>query len=172
MKILDTNKTLVEKLVCVKKHSRTIKGGRIMSWSALVVVGDGEGRVGFSRGKGKEVTVAVQKATNKAKRSMADISLNKGSIWYSMNHSFGSTKIFLAPAAKGTGIIASFAMRCVFEALGVQNVLTKVYGSSTPMNVVRATLEALSKMSPASHFAYKRGLHPSVFFEKPTQFSS
>lgn len=167
MNPMDKNKgTLIEKLVCVNKHSRTMKGGRIMSYSALVVVGDGEGRIGFARGKAKEVPISIQKATQKAKRNMVDIATQRLTIWYPITHESGATKIFMAPAANGTGIVAGLSMRYVFEALGIQNVITKVYGATTPMNVVKATVEALQKMRSASHFARKRGMHPSVFFQK------
>jgi len=158
MKATDTQKTdgLVEKLVAVDRFSKVVKGGRIFSFSALTVVGDGKGRIGIGRGKAREVPVAIQKAMEAARRNMVSVNLNADTLWYPINHKYCSTKVFMQPASSGTGIIAGGAMRAVFEVLGVHNVLAKCYGSTSPVNVVHATIEGLQKMKSPDQIAAKR----------------
>jgi small subunit ribosomal protein S5 len=148
---------LIEKLVSVKRHAKTVKGGRIMSFAALTVVGDGKGRVGIGRGKSREVPVAIQKAMENARRNMVTVSLNGDTLWYPSAASHASSKVFMKPASQGTGIIAGGAMRSVFEVIGIHNVLAKTYGSTNPVNVVRATVNALARISSPEEFAEKRG---------------
>ena len=138
--------TLVEKLVQVNRVAKTVKGGRVMSFTALTVVGDGNGKVGYGRGKAKEVPVAIQKALDEAKRSLVNVDLNGNTIWYPINEKISATKVYMQPASEGTGIIAGGAMRAVLELVGIKNVLAKCYGSTNPINVVRATVEGLAKM--------------------------
>jgi small subunit ribosomal protein S5 len=138
--------TLVEKLVQVNRVAKTVKGGRVMSFTALTVVGDGNGRVGFGRGKAKEVPVAIQKALDEAKRSLVNVELNGNTLWYPIMEKSSATKVYMQPASEGTGIIAGGAMRAVLELVGIKNVLAKCYGSTNPINVIRATVNGLSKM--------------------------
>ena len=152
------NEELIEKLVSVKRHSKTVKGGRIMSFAALTVVGDGKGKVGIGRGKSREVPVAIQKAMEDAKRNMILVSLNNDTLWYSVMSNHGASKIYMQPASQGTGIIAGGAMRSVFEVVGIHNVLAKTYGSTNPVNVVRATIAGLAKINSPEQMADKRGL--------------
>ena len=149
---------LVEKLVSVKRHAKTVKGGRIMSFAALVVVGDGNGRVGIGRGKSREVPVAIQKAMENARRNMVTVNLDGDTLWYPTTANHGASKVFMKPASQGTGIIAGGAMRAVFEVVGVHNVLAKTYGSTNPINVVRATINGLSNLKSPDEIAEKRGL--------------
>ena len=149
---------LIEKLVSVKRHAKTVKGGRIMSFAALVVVGDGNGRVGIGRGKSREVPVAIQKAMENARRNMETVNLNGDTLWYPTTANHGASKVFMQPASQGTGIIAGGAMRAVFEVVGVHNVLAKTYGSTNPINVVRATINGLSNLKSPEEIAEKRGL--------------
>ncbi|MBU1558409.1 MAG: 30S ribosomal protein S5, partial [Gammaproteobacteria bacterium] len=127
------------------------------SFSALAVVGDGKGRIGYGCGKGKEVVSAVQKAVDKARRDMKEIALRNDTLQYPITEYFGSTKVIMLPAVTGTGIIAGGAMRPIFEVLGVRNVIAKCIGSSNPINVVRATLRGLSEMKSPAQIAMKRG---------------
>ena len=138
--------TLVEKLVQVNRVAKTVKGGRVMSFTALTVVGDGNGRVGFGRGKPKEVPVPIQKALDEAKRTLDNVELNGNTLWYPITEKSSATKVYMQPASEGTGIIAGGAMRAVLELVGIKNVLAKCYGSTNPINVVRATVNGLSKM--------------------------
>jgi small subunit ribosomal protein S5 len=148
---------LIEKLVAVDRNAKTVKGGRIFSFGALVVVGDGQGRIGVGRGKAREVSAAIQKAMEAARKNMKAVSLNNTTVWHATTAKFGASKVFMQPAGDGTGIIAGGAMRSVFEVLGVQNVLAKTYGSSNPVNVVHATIGALQKMRSPEVVARKRG---------------
>ncbi|WP_150466857.1 30S ribosomal protein S5 [Francisella sp. SYW-9] len=152
------NEELIEKLVSVKRHSKTVKGGRIMSFAALTVVGDGKGKIGVGRGKSREVPVAIQKAMENAKKNMVSVNLNNDTLWYATMANHGASKVFMQPASAGTGIIAGGAMRSVFEAVGVHNVLAKTYGSTNPVNVVRATISGLAKIKSPEQIADKRGL--------------
>ena len=149
--------TLEEKLVEVNRVAKVVKGGRIFGFTALTVVGDGNGRVGFGRGKAKEVPIAIQKAMEDARRSLVDVELNGSTLWYPVKAKHGSANVYMQPASEGTGIIAGGAMRAVLELAGVQNVLAKCYGSTNPVNVVRATINALSKMESPESVAMRRG---------------
>ena len=148
---------LEEKLVQVNRVAKVVKGGRIFGFTALTVVGDGKGRVGFGRGKAKEVPIAIQKAMENARRNMVDVSLNGNSLWYPVRAKHGSANVYMQPAAEGTGVIAGGAMRAVLELVGVQNVLAKCYGSTNPVNVVRATVNALKSMESPADVANRRG---------------
>lgn len=149
---------LVEKLVNVKRHAKTVKGGRIMSFAALVVVGNGKGRVGIGRGKSREVPIAIQKAMENARRNMIEVSLNGDTLWYPTTAWHGASKVFMQPASQGTGIIAGGAMRAVFEVIGIHNVLAKTYGSTNSINIVRATINGMLKLKSPEEIAEKRGL--------------
>ena len=148
---------LEEKLVQVNRVAKVVKGGRIFGFTALTVVGDGNGRVGFGRGKAKEVPIAIQKAMENARRSMVEVELNNTTLWYPIKAKHGSANVYMQPASEGTGIIAGGAMRAVLELAGVQNVLAKCYGSTNPVNVVRATINALSSMESPETVASRRG---------------
>ncbi len=146
-----------EQLINVRRVSKVVKGGRIFGFSALTVVGDGAGRVGMGRGKAREVPVAVQKAMDDARRNMFKAQMKGHTIQYPMSGRHGAARVMLRPASEGTGIIAGGAMRAVFEVLGVQNVLAKVIGTTNPVNVTRATIQALRDMRGAKYIADKRG---------------
>ena len=148
---------LVEKLVQVNRVAKVVKGGRIFGFTALTVVGDGNGRVGFGRGKAREVPLAIQKAMEAARRNMVDIELNGTTLWYPLVGRHSASKVYMQPASDGTGVIAGGAMRAVLEAAGVQNVLAKCYGSTNPVNVVRATFKALDSMQSPQQVAQRRG---------------
>ncbi|MGL9769829.1 MAG: 30S ribosomal protein S5 [Sodalis sp. (in: enterobacteria)] len=148
---------LQEKLISVNRVSKTVKGGRIFSFTALTVVGDGNGRIGFGYGKAREVPAAIQKAMEKARRNMMNIALNSGTLQHSIKATHTGSRVFMQPASEGTGIIAGGAMRAVLEVAGVHNVLAKAYGSTNPINVVRATIEALGNMKSPEMIAAKRG---------------
>lgn len=156
---------ITDKLVDVKRTSKTVKGGRKMSFAALVVAGDGQGRIGFGRGKAIEVPVAIQKATEAARRSMIQVQLKGNTIQHKTNGRHGASKIVMLPAPEGTGIIAGNVMRAVFDVMGIENVLSKCIGSSTPINVVRATIDAFKKMSTPESVAAKRGKTVSEILE-------
>lgn len=148
---------MIEKLVAVNRVSKTVKGGRILSFTALTVVGDGNGRLGFGYGKAREVPSAIQKSLEKARRNMFSIVLNEGTLQHEMKAHHGAATVFMKPATEGTGLIAGGAMRAVFEAAGVRNVLAKCMGSRNPMNVIRATVKGLRQMSSPERAAAKRG---------------
>ncbi|ABC32845.1 MULTISPECIES: 30S ribosomal protein S5 [Hahella] len=148
---------LQEKLVQVNRVAKVVKGGRIFGFTALTVVGDGNGKVGFGRGKAREVPVAIQKAMDAARKNMITVTLNGNTLQYPVKARHGSAKVFMQPASEGTGIIAGGAMRAVLEVAGVQNVLAKCYGSTNPVNVVRATFEGLKAMQAPEEIAAKRG---------------
>ncbi|ABF13957.1 30S ribosomal protein S5 [Candidatus Palibaumannia cicadellinicola] len=149
---------LQEKLIAVNRVSKTVKGGRIFSFTALTVVGDSNGRVGFGYGKAREVPTAIQKAMDKARRNMTTIVLNSGgTLQHSIKGVHTGSRVFMQPASEGTGIIAGGAMRAVLEVTGIRNVLAKTYGSTNPINVVRATINALNKMKSPEMIAAKRG---------------
>jgi len=147
----------VEKLISVDRHTKVVKGGRILTFGALVVVGDKKGRVGFGHGKAREVPVAIQKAMDAARKNMVHIKLDNGTLWHPVNSKYGASRVYMQPASEGTGIIAGGAMRAVFEVLGVNNVLAKAYGSTTAGNVVRSTVKGLRAMSTPDEIAMKRG---------------
>ncbi len=148
---------LQEKLVQVNRVAKTVKGGRIFAFTALTVVGDGNGKVGFGRGKAREVPIAIQKAMEAARRNMISVELNGDTIQYPTKGRHGASKVYMQPASQGTGVIAGGAMRSVLEIAGVQNVLAKCYGSTNPVNVVRATFEALRAMQSPENVAARRG---------------
>jgi small subunit ribosomal protein S5 len=148
---------LQEKLVQVNRVSKVVKGGRIFGFTALTVVGDGKGRVGFGRGKAREVPAAIQKAMEAARRNMITVDLDGTTIQYPVKARHGASKIYMQPASDGTGVIAGGAMRAVLEIAGVQNVLAKCYGSTNPVNVVRATFNGLKNMRSPEDIAFKRG---------------
>ena len=154
---LQQQDALEEKLVQVNRVAKVVKGGRIFGFTALCVVGDGKGKVGFGRGKAKEVPIAIQKAMENARRNMVYVSLNATTLWYPVKAKHGASKVYMQPAAEGTGIIAGGAMRAVLELVGVQNVLAKCYGSTNPVNVVRATINALRSMESPEEVALRRG---------------
>ncbi|MBV33552.1 MAG: 30S ribosomal protein S5 [Porticoccaceae bacterium] len=147
---------LMEKLVQVNRVAKTVKGGRIFAFTALTVVGDGNGKVGFGRGKAREVPQAIQKAMEAARRNMIEVALDGTTIQYPVKGAHAASKIYMQPASDGTGVIAGGAMRAVLELAGVQNVLAKCYGSTNPVNVVRATFNALGRMKSPERVAAKR----------------
>jgi small subunit ribosomal protein S5 len=148
---------MIEKLVAVNRVAKVVKGGRQFGFTALTVVGDGNGRVGMGYGKAREVPVAIQKAMDKARKSMKTIAIKAGTLQHPVTAEHGAAKVFMKPASDGTGVIAGGAMRAVFEAVGVKNVLAKSIGSSNPINVVRATFKGLMNMVSPEFIAAKRG---------------
>ena len=148
---------LQEKLVQVNRVAKTVKGGRIFGFTALTVVGDGNGKVGFGRGKAREVPKKIKKAMEAARRNMISVDLNGTTIQYSTKANHGASKVYMQPASEGTGVIAGGAMRAVLEIAGVKNVLAKCYGSTNLVNVVRATFNALKSMKSPEDVAAKRG---------------
>ncbi len=146
-----------EKLVAVARNAKVVKGGKIFTFAAVTVVGDGHGRVGIGRGKAREVPVAIQKSLDNARKNMRHVVLKGDTLHHEVIGKHGSTRVFMKPASDGTGIIAGGAMRAVFEVLGVKNVLAKIGGSTNPVNVVRATLKALSSITTPEYMAAKRG---------------
>ena len=156
---------LREKMVAVNRVTKVVKGGRIMGFAALTVVGDGDGGIGMGKGKAREVPVAVQKAMEQARRNMVKINLKSGTLHHSVMGNHGAARVFMQPASEGTGIIAGGPMRAVFEVMGVTNILAKCHGSTNPYNVVRATLDGLQAMNTPSEIAAKRGLSVEDFTE-------
>ena len=148
---------MLEKLIAVNRVAKTVKGGRQMSFTALTVVGDGAGKVGFGYGKAREVPVAIQKAMQAARKNLSTVSLKNATLHYAVNGRHGTTRVYMQPAADGTGLIAGGGMRAVFECAGVRNVLAKSYGSRNPINVVRATMNALNSAQSPEDIAAKRG---------------
>jgi len=148
---------LLEKLVTVNRVAKVVKGGRIFGFAALTVVGDGNGRVGFGRGKAREVPVAIQKAMENARKNMRPVPLAGGTLQYPLVGEHGAAKVYMQPASEGTGIIAGGAMRAIFEVVGVHDVLAKSIGSRNPINLVQATLNGLYSMHSPEHMAEKRG---------------
>jgi small subunit ribosomal protein S5 len=147
----------IEKLVYIGRHTKVVKGGKTFTFSALTVVGNGQGKVALGRGKAREVPVAIQKSLDDARKNMRSVVIKGGTIHHQVTARHGATRVFMKPASDGTGIIAGGAMRAVFEVLGVKNILAKIGGSTNPVNVVRATLKALSSISPPEQMAAKRG---------------
>lgn len=148
---------LREKMIGINRVTKVVKGGRILGFAALTVVGDGDGRIGMGKGKAKEVPVAVQKAMEQARRKMIKVSLTNGTLHHPVIGKHGAATVYMQPASEGTGIIAGGAMRAVFEVVGVTNVLAKCIGSANPYNVVRATLQGLQAINSPSEIAAKRG---------------
>ena len=153
----DNNDGYLEKLINVDRVSKVVKGGRIFSFTALTVVGDGAGRVGYGRGKAREVPIAIQKVMESARKNMQPIDINGTTLQYAIVGTHGAAKVYMQPASEGTGIIAGGAMRAVFDVLGVSNVLAKCIGTTNPANVVRATINGLMSMSSPNRMAEKRG---------------
>lgn len=154
----DQGDGLREKMIAVNRVTKVVKGGRILAFAALTVVGDGDGRIGMGKGKSKEVPVGVQKAMEQARRQMKKMALKNGSVYHAVIGKHGATKVLLQPASEGTGIIAGGAVRAVCEVVGITNVLAKTFGPTNPYNVVRATINALEKVSTPAEIAAKRGL--------------
>ncbi|MEQ1591049.1 MAG: 30S ribosomal protein S5 [Thiobacillaceae bacterium] len=146
-----------EKMISVNRVTKVVKGGRIMSFAALTVVGDGDGGIGMGKGKSREVPVAVQKAMEEGRRNLVKVNMKNGTFHHAVIGQHGASRVLIQPASDGTGIIAGGAMRAVFEVMGVQNVLAKCLGSTNPYNVVRATIDGLQRMSAPSEIAAKRG---------------
>ena len=148
---------LKEKMIAVNRVTKVVKGGRIMGFAALTVVGDGDGRIGMGTGKSREVPVAVQKAMEEARRKMVKIPLKNGTIHHQISGQHGAASVSMSPAAEGTGVIAGGPMRAVFDVMGIRNIVAKSHGSTNPYNMVRATLDGLQKVTTASEVAAKRG---------------
>lgn len=153
----DQKDGLREKMISVNRVTKVVKGGRILGFAALTVVGDGDGRVGMGKGKSKEVPVAVQKGLEEARRKMAKYPLRNGTIQHPVEGRHGASTVFLQPAPQGTGVKAGGAMRAVFDVVGIHNVSAKAFGSTNPYNVVRATLNALANLRTPADIASKRG---------------
>ncbi|AVO49033.1 30S ribosomal protein S5 [Melaminivora jejuensis] len=148
---------LREKMIAVNRVTKVVKGGRILGFAALTVVGDGDGRIGMGKGKSKEVPAAVQKAMEEARRKLFKVSLKDGTIHHQVTGHHGAARVMMAPAPKGTGIIAGGPMRAVFEVMGITDIVAKSHGSSNPYNMVRATLDALANSTTPAEVAAKRG---------------
>ncbi len=148
---------LQERLVGIRRVAKGVKGGRVFGFSALTVVGDGNGSVGYGRGKAREVPIAIQKAMENARKNMRKVALKEGTLQYPITSEVGAAKVYMQPASDGTGVIAGGPMRAVFDVVGVRNVLAKCIGTNNPINVVRATIEGLSNMASPDSVAAKRG---------------
>lgn len=146
-----------EKMIAVNRVNKVVKGGRILGFAALTVVGDGDGRIGMGKGKSREVPVSVQKAMDQARRAMEKVPLRNGTIFHAVEGHHGASRVMLHPAPEGTGVIAGGPMRAIFDVMGIRNIVAKSHGSSNPYNMVRATLDALSKLRSPSEIAAKRG---------------
>lgn len=146
-----------EKMVAVNRVTKVVKGGRILGFAALAVVGDGDGGIGMGKDKAREVPVAIQKAMEEARKKLFKVSLKSGTLHHAVIGTHGAAKVIMQPASEGTGIIAGGPMRAVFEVMGVTNILAKCIGSTNPYNVVRATLNGLAEMNSPSEIALKRG---------------
>jgi len=152
-----TTDGIQDKLVSVRRTAKVVKGGRVFGFSALVVVGDGKGKVGYGTGKAREVPVAIKKASESARRNMVKIPLRSGTLQHPIRIRHGASKVIMLPASEGTGVIAGNAMRAVFEVMGVSDVLAKCIGSYNPLNVVQATIKGLQSMDTPQIMARKRG---------------
>jgi len=148
---------LREKMIAVNRVSKVVKGGRTMSFAALSVVGDGDGRIGMGKGKAREVPVSVQKAMEQVRRGLFKVALKNGTLHHTVVGKHGASTVLISPAAEGTGVIAGGPMRAIFEVMGVRNVVAKSLGSSNPYNLVRATLNGLRASMTPSEVAAKRG---------------
>jgi len=148
---------LREKMIAINRVTKVVKGGRILGFAALTVVGDGDGRIGMGKGKSKEVPVAVQKAMDEARRKMIKVPLRQGTLQHTVIGEHGASRVLMSPAKEGTGVIAGGPMRAIFDIMGVTNVVAKSLGSTNPYNMVRATINGLSKMSTPAEIAAKRG---------------
>ena len=148
---------LREKMVAINRVTKVVKGGRVLGFAALTVVGDGDGSIGMGKGKAREVPVAVQKAMEEARRKMVKVNLKHGTLQHAVIGHHGAASVYMQPASDGTGIIAGGPMRAVVEVMGVTNVLAKCLGSTNPYNVVRATINGLVNMNTPAEIAAKRG---------------
>lgn len=146
-----------EKMISINRVTKVVKGGRILGFAALTVVGDGDGRVGMGKGKSREVPVAVQKAMEEARRNLIKVSLKDGTLQHTVFGHHGASRVMMQPAPEGTGIIAGGAMRAVFDVIGMTNVVAKAHGSTNPYNIVRATINGLRSMTTPAAIAAKRG---------------
>ena len=155
---------LREKMIAINRVTKVVKGGRILGFAALTVVGDGDGRVGMGKGKSKEVPAAVQKAMEEARRNLFKGAIKNGTLHHAVHGHHGASKVVMYPAPKGTGIIAGGPMRAVFEVMGITDIVAKSHGSSNPYNMVRATLDGLKNSTTASEVAAKRGLTVEELF--------
>ena len=153
----DEGDGLLERLVAVNRVSKVVKGGRQFSFTALTVVGDGYGKIGFGYGKAKEVPIAIQKAMDKARKNVIQVDLKEGTLWHPIKAKHSGSKVYMQPASEGTGVIAGGAMRAVFDVVGVHNVLAKSQGSNNPQNLVRATINGLKNITSPESIATKRG---------------
>lgn len=153
-----------EKMIAVNRVTKVVKGGRIMGFAALAVVGDGDGRIGMGKGKSKEVPAAVQKAMEEARRNLFKAPIKNGTLHHQVQGHHGASTVVMYPAPKGTGIIAGGPMRAVFEVMGITDIVAKSHGSSNPYNMVRATLDGLKNSTTASEVAAKRGLTVEELF--------
>ena len=158
------NDNLIEKLVAVNRVAKVVKGGRQFGFAAITVVGNGNGKIGMGYGKAKEVPLAIQKAMQSARKNLHSVALKKETIFYETTGRHGASKVFIRPAADGTGIIAGGAMRAVFECVGIRNILAKSFGSRNPINLVKATINALDGIRSPERVAKMRGISPSKIF--------
>src|SRR5258706_5565338 len=149
---------LREKMIAINRVTKVVKGGRILGFAALTVVGDGDGRIGMGKGKAREVPVAVQKAMERARRGMARIPLKNGTLHHAVEAKHGAARVILAPAAEGAGVIAGGPMRAIFDVMGVRNVVAKSHGSTNPYNMVAATIKAPERLRTTAEIAAKRGM--------------
>ena len=164
MSVDKNNDDLIEKLVVVNRVAKVVKGGRQFSFSAITVVGNGNGKIGMGYGKAKEVPLAIQKSMQSARKNLHSVALKKETIYYETTGRHGASKVFMRPAADGTGIIAGGAMRAVFECVGIRNILAKSFGSRNPINLVKATINALDGIRSPERVAKRRGISPSKIF--------
>jgi small subunit ribosomal protein S5 len=154
----------IERLIDVKRVAKVVKGGRQFGFTALTVVGDGQGKVGFGYGKAREVPVAIQKANDIAKKNMLTIQLNENTLFHEIVATHGASRIFMRPASPGTGVIAGGAMRAIFEAVGVRDILAKAFGSRSPINIVRATMKGMATIQTPELIAARRNISVSELY--------